>query len=241
MRQNVGYLRLISVGDGEEAVRRAREDIETAERLAPNDPKVLAARAWYYEYAEQDGEAALRTFTAAEAAGLTDPIVMLDKSGALLSLDRNEEAIRFVQSLLTLDPRNRVVIGWLTLVQARNRHPGDALRTVELGIRQLPEAPELKKMRAELIFDFTGDMRALDSLAPPDDSVSLQYYRLRLEHQYGELGRVLERAPAFVVGDGLQFDPNPSPIARLRGWTSMLLRETSTSVDSGRSLLTSRR
>jgi TolB-like protein len=233
-----GYLRQIS-SDGGEAARHAREDLETAERVAPSDPKVLAARAWYYEYAEHDWEGALRAFSAAEAAGLTDPDELLDKSVALSALGRNEESVRFVQGLLTLDPRNRLVIGWLTLLQARNRQPIDALRTVERGIRYLPDASELKKMRAELIFDFSGDPGALNSLAPGDDSLSMQFYRLRFSHQYAQLNRLLAATPAStrVFPDGLQFGPFIAPIERLRGWTSLLMGEPFNARRSGRALL----
>src|SRR5262249_40853584 len=36
-----GYLRELALVNGDDAVRRAREDLETAERLAPTDPKVI--------------------------------------------------------------------------------------------------------------------------------------------------------------------------------------------------------
>jgi TolB-like protein len=229
-----GYLRGLSE-DPENAVR-ARRDLETAERLAPADPKVLVARAWYLVYADLDSEAALRAFDAAEAAGLTDPDELLDKSSALLALHRDDEAIRYVQRLLTLDPHNRLIIGWLTIIQARNRHPLDALRTVDAGIRQLPQASELKKMRAQLIFDYTGDISVLQ-LGPNDDSIFSKYYRLRLGHQYAQLARVLASGPPYVSGDGIQFDPRLTPTALLRGWTNLLLNEASNARSDGQMLL----
>jgi TolB-like protein len=226
-----------SGGDDERAVRLALEDLETAERLAPTDPKIIAARAWYRQLAEQDPEGALQTFAAAEAAGLTDPDVMFVKSFALIGLGRTDESIRFVQRLLTVDPRNRLLIGGLAFLQAHNRQPIEALRTAELGIRQLPETPELKKLRAQLIFDYSGDLNALNSLAPGDNSVATKFYQLRLGHQYAQLERVLARAPPLVLADGLQFDAGPWPIARLRGWTCLLLGHTSQARSNGRALL----
>jgi TolB-like protein len=230
-----GHLRGLFV-DPENAVR-ARADLESAERLAPADPKVLVARAWYLVYADLDSEAALRAFDAAEAAGLTDPVELLDKSSALLAQHREDEAIRYVQRLLTLDPRDRLIIGWLTIFQANARHPVDALRTVTAGIQQLPEASELKKMRVQLIFDYTGDISALESLGPKDDSLYLQYYRLRLRHQYAQLARVLASAPPSVSADGIHFDPRPSPTDLLRGWTNLLLGDEANARSDGQMVL----
>ena len=203
------------------AAELAREDLEMAARLAPSDPKVLAARAWYLQYALLDWDGALRAYTAAEAAGLTDPLWLADKTGVLVNLGRRREAIEFGQRLLTLDPRNRLVIGVVAILQVIDREPAAALRTLDAALGQMPDATELRDLRASVVFDYSGALDAWNGSVHGNEDFNTKLDRLRYSHQYAAIEQLLTHAPRLFFSElrlwsGVQFD------VQARGWAKLM-------------------
>ncbi len=90
-------------------VNQIRSDLATAQRLAPNDPIVLAVSG-YFQMCANDTSGALEAYAAAEVAGLTEPEYLLPKEHLLLRRSRIEELNATVRRTLALDPADPVVI-----------------------------------------------------------------------------------------------------------------------------------
>jgi tetratricopeptide (TPR) repeat protein len=222
-----------------------------AERIAPRQPPVLAARGYYAMLIDQDYPAALAAYTAAEEAGLADPIWILPKADALLSLGRRDEAMQTIERALRLDPRNTFLIIYYSELLQGSRRVRDALQTLELGIERVPDAQDLQRQRNYLLFMNTGDQAALDALTslagplPPPDSKSFEdngarlatlSASLRFNHRLVELQQWLARYPTerlrsryLAVGE--------EPIARLRGWADLLVSDRVAAAKAGRAVL----
>src|SRR5215469_13406678 len=77
-----------NVDVSDDNLRAIREDLATAQRLAPNDPTVLYARAFFEYLDRQPIERVLASYRLADAAGGADPIWLAAEAGALLRAAR---------------------------------------------------------------------------------------------------------------------------------------------------------
>jgi TolB-like protein/DNA-binding winged helix-turn-helix (wHTH) protein len=210
------------------------DDIAAAGRVAPAAPKTLAARSWYLMYVEPDAEAALEAYTAAERAGLADPLWMLSTAAILGEIGRTEQALRVAEHALSIDPKSPVAAVFYAYTLDLANRPVDAARVLDFALEQAPDDPALRGMRAYTAFAFTGDLQPLNAsvgeigeyafpLTHTDDAVvferAFQWYRWN--DRLGVLGPMLDAIPdkalrSSVLGAGLE------PLARYQGWTSLL-------------------
>jgi TolB-like protein/tetratricopeptide (TPR) repeat protein len=219
---------------GDDPLSLAREDIAAGERLAPDNPKVLATRALYLHWVDHDNERSLAAFSAAESAGLADPLFLSVKADALLELGRCTEAIELHQRVLTLDQRNLLLIRELVDNLKWCRQPAEALRTLDFGIEQFPDALALREWRADLVFAYTGSTDALNLL--PSLGIDAEFHRLRWTHRYSELQQLLVRTGA-AVPPGPGSTAGELPTARYRGWVHLLLGDRTAAAQDGRNIL----
>jgi TolB-like protein len=230
----------------EEPLRRAREDVETAERLAPADPKVIAARAVYRMDVDQDRQGALAGFAAAEAAGLADPMWIALEGETFVRLGRCDEGISVFERTLLLDPRNPWIVARMADTLAACHRPIEAVRTLDSAIRQLPDAAPFRRARAYVVFAFTGNTDALNALPAGGGpavfqeaagvGIDWEFDRLRWTHRNPELQQLLAHIAAPVlptpaIGAGDQ------PTARYRGWMHLLQGDRREAAKDGTAVL----
>ena len=110
-------------------LQRIRSDLETAKRLAPHDPYVLAVEAGHLAWVERDLPRSLASFQAATDAGLADSMYFAGYSVLLQRLGRNAEAHAFQMRALAMDPANPFLLAAASLQLAsllrRRRGPQD--------------------------------------------------------------------------------------------------------------------
>lgn len=223
----------------------ANEDVTAAERLAPGAPKTLAARG-YDLLISNDFDGALAKLTAAEAAGLADPMWMLDATTIVTDRRSPAEALREVERVLAIDPRSPVAaLVYAAHLLAAHR-PVDALHALDLGLAASPRDPSLAGFRAFALFGATGVLEPPPGL-PEDAAADVHVFienaplarAFDLARWTGRIGDFaqglrrtsLEYAPADVPGAG------QAPVALYRGWANLLLGDRASAEAEGRSIL----
>jgi tetratricopeptide (TPR) repeat protein len=234
----------------EEWVRHIRDDLDVGLRLAPHDPYVLATEAAYWSWIERDLPRALAGFESAERAGLADPVFLSGKSALLRRMGRVDEAVGLDERLIALDPGNPFIrLNYAgTLADARGYD--DALQFVNRELERFPEDGTMRFWRALLIFSYTGRSdewrAALDQANEamgPATMLDQNFALLAFEHRYAELQRLLDGVSATSVrviagaGSGAFFGVGQRPIAEYRGWTALLLKDSSSAATQGRAVL----
>jgi TolB-like protein len=234
----------------EALVRRIREDADVALRLAPHEPYVLAAKALYWSWIEQDLPRALASFESSEMAGLADPMLLTGKSTLLVRLRRVDEAVNLNERLIALDPGNPFIRLVFAAALADARRYADALQFLNRELERFPEDGTTRFFRAPLIFYYTGRSNewraALDQANETMGAVTMldqNFSLLTFERRYAELQRLLEGVSAtstrVVVGggSGAFFGVGERPIAEYRGWTALFLKDSATAAMQGRDVL----
>jgi tetratricopeptide (TPR) repeat protein len=238
---------------GERQVPLALRDLEAAERLAPRDPKVIAARASYLAIAERDLEAAVAAFDAAEAAGLADPQWLVGKAQPLLALRRVEEALRVLERCLSLDPRNPTFAVRYSAVLASADRVDRAVTVLDGAVAALPAAaPVLQIQRAAIVFQYTGRVDELKALVAPfltdaayasqlgvDRNIAL-LTNAEFARSIGELDAMQRNLAAVsvpLVRGVADLGIGQQPVAVLRGWGNLLVGDAAAAAADGREVL----
>jgi TolB-like protein len=248
------HLRIAEIGYDASDVRMelARRDAEEARRLASDDPATLAAEALLAPTAAR----AIELFDAAEHAGLTDPDLLFSKAGALAKVGRAREGVELMSRLWALDPGNAQLASILFSDLLAMREPARALELLAAMKARTPTSSQWDVMRAIALFGFTGDA---ELYAPwsgteffrqavqagtqePGDALRNAVERLTFRQRYREVRDILDSVPfdrtrnVFVslfrvVGTG------DTPNADYRGFTNLLLGDSSAAEEDGRHVL----
>jgi TolB-like protein len=220
----------------------ARDDLAAAKRLDPTEPAVLGTDAVYRFVVEHDFEGALASLEAARAAGLTDPAIV-DWHGVILrQLGRREEAASIAQELSRLDPANVLRHSYWLQMLWETRRFGDAVRLLDRIMQRFPNNPLMITGRSVFLLSFTGRTdfvrRALAG-APADESawlVEMQFVCHRFEGRFSELWTYLEGVKLDALRMS-QTPTEPQPVAALRGWAAMFLKDRARAAEQGRKVL----
>jgi TolB-like protein len=226
------------------AMRLAREDLEAAERLAPGAPDVMWLRARFLGI-DRNFEDALTAFDAAYSAGLTDPVELGIESVTLASAGRVNDAIQRAERARALDPRNPRVMQFLATILLMAGRSADAVRILDFGVAEFPEL--FQSLRATVVWGSTGSPGALNSWASvtPHHEISAmtdvaslngELAPLRVQHRYSEIADLLNRATAKTIRSYLGVGQD-HPLAELKGWTHLLLRDEVGAAQDGRAIL----
>ena len=243
-RARARTLMFIAGHDTSEAfVGRIRSDLATAQRLAPQDPLVLAVNGFFLMCAN-DTSGALQAYANAEAAGLSAPEFLIPKAQLLLRRSRIDELDATVQRTLSLDPADPLVINFAIYHLYRARQPQAALMAAEYGRDTFPG---YAAWRAGILLEFAGRTEAgrslLEQLAATDESAHLVdllpgYFQLLLyEHRYAQLRALIDRVrvASSLYYSGVDYGPvGPTPTAFFRGWTDLLLADRPAALNDGR-------
>ncbi len=224
----------------------ANEDVTAAERLAPGAPKTLAARG-YDLLVGNDFDGALAKLTAAEAAGLADPLWMLDATTIVTDRRSAAEALREVERVLAIDPRSPVAALIYAAHLLAAHQPVDALHALDLGLVASPHDPSLAGFRAFALFSATGVLEPPPGLHSEDAAADVHvvieneplaraFDLARWTGRIGDFAQGLRRtsleyAPADVPGAGQE------PVALYRGWANLLLGDRASAEAEGRGIL----
>jgi TolB-like protein len=219
----------------DELLQKIRDDLETAKRLAPADPFVLAAEAGHLSWVERDLPRALASFEAAVAAGLADPMFYGGYAVVLQRLGRNEEAYEQQMRAVTMDPANPFILSAASLQLASLLRIDEALKLADRAIALYPDRPFPRLVRAQVLFNYTGRTdelrRELANAArqlPAIALLDLSFPMLMNECAYDELQALLDSVPEREVravpgpgGGGPLFCVGKRPLAQFRGWLAL--------------------
>jgi adenylate cyclase len=237
----------------EEMHDRMRADLAAAEKLAPDDPGVTAARG-LCEYAEQKFEQALASFDAAEASGLVDPELLQWKANLLFQMGRYDDSRAIYARLLALDPGNLHLLSFYWTQEFGARRPREALRLAHFALARAPESVTWLMVRAGTKILYTGDgdewFSLIKSLANfeigvEDDNTpdkTLVLFSMIVERRYDEVRRIIDEAPVDSIRINV-LDVLPvnaigrMPLAATRGWADLLLGDAAAAAEDGAKLL----
>lgn len=246
-RARARTLMFINSADTREVfVNAIRTDLATARHLAPKDPIVLGATAFFL-MCSNDTTGALEVYAAAEAAGLAVAEWLIPKAHLLLRRSQIEELNRTVQRMLALGPADPLVILFAAYNYYRARQPLDALRAIAYAREAIPR---LDSLRSLIALDFAGRTSELRSCVKCHESVTdpaalagflVDYFALlRYEHRYEELRAFIDRVPvtASTYFAGVDYGPvGQTPTAWFRGWADLLLGDRKAAASDGRAVL----
>jgi TolB-like protein/DNA-binding winged helix-turn-helix (wHTH) protein len=251
---------LLYIGGQDTSARlrqRIRDDLTTAQSLAPQEPLAIAAKG-FFQFALGENERALASFDAAESAGLNDPVFLIPKTRLLLRLSRVDEAVRLQERLLEIDPGNPLLIEFAVDHMWIVRRPAEALRIAALAAGQ--DADLFASLRADTLLSFTGAtgelQTLLDRFAGHQDlkvvaaipiAVREKFKLLRYEHRYADLQRFLrlvrptpvpynELLDTYEVYDIGEIGAVPGGV-QYRGWTALLMGDRVAAAREGQALL----
>ena len=224
-----------------------RSDLDTAQRLAPQNAFVFAVMALYRMFTN-DTSGALDLYARAERLGLTSPEWLVPRTYVLLRRSRIDELDATLQQMLSLDPANPLTIRAAAYSFHQARQPLDALHAAEYARSAFP--PLYGVFRGYVLNDFAGSTTELrsfiDRYEPSTDPAlftdSLQDYFivLRYEHRYAELRAYIDRAPKesgrYYTGPDLG-PVGATPTALFRGWADLLLADRAAAMRDGRAVL----
>lgn len=236
----------INADTSDAQIERARQDLAAAERLAPAAPKTLAARAWYLMWVDWDAPGAQAQFAAAEAAGLADPQWILDVPSLLVRLGQHGEVLRVLEQAWAIDPRNvNAAVTYARHLSAYNR-PADALRALRFSLEQSPGNPSPQGFINQIRwvyggnFDLVAESAEVIALSPPwtDGSeaivpIALAFEVLRWTGNVETFARMLDGVRSSELRGSFP-TVGAEPVARYRGWTSLLLERDAAAAEQGR-------
>lgn len=183
-------------------LERARTNIETALRLAPDLGDAHLARGIYFNYGLRDYERASAEFAIARSA-LPNNAECLHWSGLLeRRVGRWKEGLNYQLKAATLDPRDGMVQRDLLVTYCLLRNYAEADRTIERAIIVSPQQTSFFRMKQAEVALMKGDLvacrTALQSL-PSDFEFNgfVAFLRARLalfERDYQQEGEILADA-----------------------------------------------
>jgi tetratricopeptide (TPR) repeat protein len=248
-RMRLHYLLFHGNHDSSDArLELIRSNLESAIKLAPDDPAVVWAQG-LWNCMHENYDLALQQFEIAEAAGVNEPYPY--HAICLFYTGRYDEAQPLFERAIALDPRNPEVLAMYGATAVFANRPMDALRAANLGIARLPDSPSGRFLHGFVLFRFAGDSREWLELAEQavstgvgsslfDQDASLRHVVSLLisQQRYEDARAFLDRAPDLMRwwSEGLQH-VGKTPAARFRGWLEMLAEDAPAAMSEGRRLV----
>jgi TolB-like protein/DNA-binding winged helix-turn-helix (wHTH) protein/Tfp pilus assembly protein PilF len=221
-------------------LRSIQNDLAVAERLAPTAAKTHATRALYLGLVAGDFTSSATAFAAARAAGLADPMWMLDMTRVLAKLGRHEAAISAFEDALEIDPANPISTLYYATYLAARHQPQEALRVLDLALAAHPADERLLDVRSYVAFSSTGEPEALrhyqeQAAVRPTAFSSQAFDVLRWSGRVQDADDVLAAAPSTLRA--LFLGAGDEPVARYRGWADLARGDHTAAAADGRDIL----
>jgi len=225
----------------EDNLRAIREDLAASQRLAPNNPTVLYARAFFEFVDRQPIERVQASYRAADAAGGADPVWLVVEAIAFaVGPSGADDSSRLLERAVALDPADRTLLGLASGLYVRIRRPADALRVIDLQLAQFPSA-FAARARADVLNKFAGTPLPVSLDWTSRDPLELESNSevLRRAQRYRDLESLLAALPydSFPVANEFRGGVGMRPTAEPRGWLQMLLGNRTLAMEAGREVL----
>jgi DNA-binding SARP family transcriptional activator/TolB-like protein len=197
---------------------QAEAALEAARRLDPQLAEVRIAAGFYHYMGRSDGDAALKEFAAAERLLPGDAEIRIAIGYAQRRQGRFAEALRTLESVIPLDPRNADL--FFNLAYSYNgfnglsRYP-EAVRAFEHAYTLAPDFHEAVVQRGWTFFRWTGELdslRAALDRVPPDfenlvGPLPLRFQLAMLERDHDAALRFVHSQPREVVDNMRSYLP----------------------------------
>jgi len=247
------WLYVVNYDTSGKTLELARADLEAARRLAPNSPALFAVEGQLY-IADQKFDEALKSFDKAEAAGLTDPDLLIWKASTLPQVGRFEDGLALSARLAALDPGSPYLLSIRAFALAQARRPNDVIATADLVLARAPDNQVAQSGRVNVIFAYTGNRAPLDEYvgrfmaAPPSSAVDpgiaidgLSNW-LRLAGRFQDIRQRIDQAAGESIRPSATLSTAPLglgrvPLADYRGWADLLLGDKAAAASDGQKVL----
>jgi TolB-like protein/class 3 adenylate cyclase len=186
-------------GRADTATRRdaAKSALENAQRLEPNSPEILLAQGYYQYHVLSDYGLAKTTFERVSKMLPNNSEVLL----ALARIARREghwdQSVVYDEQALTLDPRNRELLGDTSWNYTMLRQFPAALKVEDRVLDITPNNPAVIASKAWM-YQAEGNLQEAARLLAEinwqssDEAFDTKMYQLRLERNYDEAIRLLQ-------------------------------------------------
>jgi serine/threonine-protein kinase len=186
------------------AARRdaAKRALENAQKLEPNSPETLLALGYYQYWVLKDFGPAKTTF------GRVSKVLpgSSDVPLALALVARHErlwdQSIRYFEQGLALDPRDVELLMDAAQTYSALREFLAARKLYDRALDVTPDDPDVMTSKAST-YQAQGNLReavrflsGINAQTPSDDALRIKIVQLRLERNYGEAIRLLQRRQA---------------------------------------------
>jgi tetratricopeptide (TPR) repeat protein len=202
-------------------------------------------------WVDDDLERALTAYQAADAAGLSDSLLLSSYSMVLERMRRDDEAYELARRAVALDPANTFLICTSAIEYSILGRFLEGMRLIDRGLDIYPERRFLRLVRGQIIFLNTGrledlllELDAASRQQPPSAILDLSFRVLVCARAYDELERLLESIPEDEVravpgpaGGGSLFGVGKRPLSHLRGWVALLRGDSSEAARQGTAVL----
>ena len=180
-RYSISFLNSWDASDAQAG--RARAAVEAAQKLLPDSPRVIAARASYLFRVERKHDDALRILRLAEQTTPNDVALLMTIGNVLRRRDRMDEALEYFRKAERLAPKNPEPPGYQAAVLYWLRRFDEAEKALRRLLVLTPD-PGVEEYMADCRAIHTNDLGAylrelerLDSAMTPQQRVSARFRR----------------------------------------------------------------
>jgi TolB-like protein len=151
---------VLNYDTSEQALSAMRADLDTAERLRPNDPAWLEHEAWWAALDHQYARA-LALLSSAEAAGFVSSTLLQTRADVMGRMGLFADTLPLLDRAAALDPGNAFILAYRGIVLAYVHRPVDSLHSLQLAVDRVPSyAPVGRGVMNQIRYAFTLDPRA---------------------------------------------------------------------------------
>ena len=191
----------------------AKRALENAQKLEPNSPETLLALGYYQYYVLSDYGSAKTTFERLSKMLPNSSEVLLALARIARRERRWDQSVVYDEQALTLDPRNREVLGDTSWNYTMLRQFPAALKIEDRVLDITPNNPTVIASKAS-VYQAQGNLqeaaRLLAGIKEQDESAfSVKITQLRLERNYREAIQLFQARPTqfhFDSEEGKNFD-----------------------------------
>jgi TolB-like protein/DNA-binding winged helix-turn-helix (wHTH) protein len=243
------HVRLFKFGYSHDLTERnleaASADIRTARELVGETAAVLQLQSRYAQAVEMDLKKALSFVDSPTMAVSREPSVMRWRAFILTNAGRTDEALALYARVAALDPGNQTNFFSWQLALKRMGRGADAIAVA----RSFNEHGPGRVYFGDVEFAFAGrvdrlreDIERMGDAIDADARLAASFDLLRFERRFAELRELLAGVNAAMIRPAaLRETPLPGigkkPLAELRGWTDLLMKDEPAAAIEGRLLL----
>ena len=195
----------------DETLKAATDAIDSAVRLAPDDPAVIEGRGDYYYYGYRDYGKALEQYVRLAAMRPNDPVMYLSLALIERRQGRVDDAIASVKRAITLDPANHALVGPLYQCLWGPRRYDEAVAILGKAVQDHPDSLDDGYALAVVRFFQDGSTQDIEAFArrsvPASKQATFIYLQADLAYQSGHWKEFIRLRGLQRYYDGNSDDP----------------------------------